>query len=171
MTDTADPGSHYTRRVVDAAVRLVIEDGLPYRTAGWTLWREHRAFVPYATIQNWSRPGGKKAARRIDSDFLDWALSDFSGYIAVDELYDGPFCVLSIVDNRTFKRLSYQVLDHDPTSKDIEAFFRRFHQALEARGSVLKGSRPTDHRCIRRRSPRPSVRSRINSAPSMSSKR
>jgi hypothetical protein len=86
-----------------------------------------------------SRPGGKKAARRIDADYLDWALSDFSGYIAADELYDGPFCVLSIVDNRTFKRISYQVLDRDPTSKDIEAFFRRFHAALEARGLVLKG--------------------------------
>jgi hypothetical protein len=86
-----------------------------------------------------SRPGGKKAARRIDADYLDWALSDFSGYIAADELYDGPFCILSIVDNRTFKRLSYQVLDHDPTHTDIEAFFRRFHQALEARGLVVKG--------------------------------
>jgi len=86
-----------------------------------------------------SRPGGKKAARRIDHDYLDWALSDFSGYIAADELYDGPFCVLSIVDNRTFKRLSYQVLDRDPTSKDIEAFFRRFQLALEARGLVLNG--------------------------------
>src|SRR4051794_14331355 len=86
-----------------------------------------------------SRPGGKKGVRRIDSDYLDWALSDFSGYIAADELYDGAFCVLSIVDNRTFKRISYQVLDRDPTSKDIEAFFRRFHAALEARGLVLKG--------------------------------
>src|SRR3954469_22025442 len=86
-----------------------------------------------------SRPGGKKAARRIDSDYLDWALADFSGYIAADELDDGPFCVLSIVDNRTFKRLAFQVLDHDPTSKDIEAFFRRFQLALEARGLVLKG--------------------------------
>ena len=114
MTDLAAPGSHYTRRVVDTAVRLVVEDGLPYRTASWNLWRDHRVFVPYATIQNWVEAGGKKAARRIDADYLDWALSDFSGYIAADELYDGPFCVLSIVDNRTFKRLSYQVLDHDP---------------------------------------------------------
>ena len=66
-------------------------------------------------------------------------MSDFSGFIAADELYDGPFCILSIVDNRTFKRLIYQVLDHDPTHKDIEAFFRRFHAALKTRGSVLKG--------------------------------
>ena len=27
MTDLAAPGSHYTKRVVDTAVRLVIEDG------------------------------------------------------------------------------------------------------------------------------------------------
>jgi len=86
-----------------------------------------------------SRSGGKKAARRIDAEHLDWALSDFSGYIAADELYDGPFCILSIVDNRTFKRLTYQVLDHDPTHKDITAFFRRFHRALGARGLILKG--------------------------------
>jgi hypothetical protein len=86
-----------------------------------------------------SRPGGKKAARRIDTDHLDWALSDFSGYIAADELYDGPFCILSLVDNRTFKRLSYQVLGHDPTHRDIEAFFRRFQAALEARGLSVQG--------------------------------
>ena len=85
-----------------------------------------------------SRPGGKKAARRIDADYFDWALADFSGYIAADELYDGPFCILSIVDNRTFKRLIYQVLDHDPTHVDIEAFFDRFHAALKARGLTLK---------------------------------
>ena len=37
MTDLAAPGGHYTRRVVDTAVRLVVEDGLPYRTASWSL--------------------------------------------------------------------------------------------------------------------------------------
>ena len=86
-----------------------------------------------------SRPGGKRAARRIDPDHLDWALSDFASYITADELYDGPFCVLSIVDNRTFKRLLDQVLDHDPTHVDIKAFFRRFQAAPAARGLTLKG--------------------------------
>ena len=79
MTDLAAPGSHYTKRVVDTAVRLVIEDGLPYRAASWSLWRDHRVFVPYATIQNWVEDGGEKAQRRIPTDYLDWALSDFSG--------------------------------------------------------------------------------------------
>jgi hypothetical protein len=73
------------------------------------------------------------------TSYLDWALEDFSEYIAADELYDGPFCVLSIVDNRTFKRLLYQVLDHDPDHKDITAFFQRFRMALRLRRLKLKG--------------------------------
>lgn len=71
--------------------------------------------------------------------YLDWGLADFSGYIAADELYDGPFCVLSIVDNRTFKRLLYQVLDHDPDHRDIVAFFHRFRMALRLRRLKLQG--------------------------------
>jgi hypothetical protein len=60
LSDLAPPGSHYTNRVIDLAVRLVVEDGLPYRTASWHLWRDHRVFVPYATIQNWVEAAGKK---------------------------------------------------------------------------------------------------------------
>jgi hypothetical protein len=73
------------------------------------------------------------------TSYLNWGLADFSGYIAADELYDGPFCVLSIVDNHTFKRLLYQVLDHDPDHHAITAFLRRFRMALQVRGLVLCG--------------------------------
>lgn len=61
LSDLAAPHSHYTRRVVCLAVRLVVEDGLPYRLASWHLWRDHRVFVPFATIQNWVEAGGKKS--------------------------------------------------------------------------------------------------------------
>ena len=63
MEDLALPKSHYTHRVVHTAVRLVVEDGLPYRSASWHLWRDHRVFVPFATIQNWVEAGGKKGRR------------------------------------------------------------------------------------------------------------
>ena len=66
-------------------------------------------------------------------------MADFSGYIAADELYDGPFCVLSIVDNHTFKRILYEVLDHDPNHDDMRAFFRRFREVLDARALSLAG--------------------------------
>src|SRR2546428_2519502 len=63
LSDLAPPGSHYTHRVIDLAVRIVVEDGLPYRPASWHLWRDHRVFVPFATIQNWVEAGGEKRAR------------------------------------------------------------------------------------------------------------
>ena len=86
-----------------------------------------------------SRQGGKRAEQHIAMDYLDTVLSNFSGYIAADELYDGPFCVLSIVDNHNFQRLVYEVLDHDPTHNDIIRFFQRFKKELDARELTLKG--------------------------------
>jgi ribosomal protein S27AE len=61
MDDLALPKCHYTHRVLALAVRLVVEDGLPYRAASWHLWRDHRVFVPFATVQNWVEAGGKKS--------------------------------------------------------------------------------------------------------------
>lgn len=125
----------------------------------WSIWRcgwSWRTACPidrppgiYGETIGFSCPGlpsktgwkrrGKKAEQRITTEYLDGALADFSGYIAADELYDGPFCVLSIVDNRTFKRLLYEVLDHNPTHEDITRFFRRFGKELNQRGLELLG--------------------------------
>jgi len=85
------------------------------------------------------RPGGKRASERWESDYLKWALADFSGYLAADELYDGPFCILSIVDNRTCKRLFFQVLDHAPKHEDMIAFFGRFQAVVQARQLTVTG--------------------------------
>jgi hypothetical protein len=54
-------------------------------------------------------------------------------------LYDGPFCVLSLVDNRTFTRLMYRVLEKDPTQDDIRALLRDFKAHLDARGLKVAG--------------------------------
>jgi hypothetical protein len=71
--------------------------------------------------------------------FLGWALEAFSGYAAVDELDEGPYCVLSAVDNRPYKRIWYEVLHHDPNHDDIRAFLGRLKSALMARELELKG--------------------------------
>ena len=64
QSDLAPPKAHYTHRVQQTAVRLVVEDGLPYRMASWHLWRDHRVFVPWATIQNWIEAAGEKKPGR-----------------------------------------------------------------------------------------------------------
>jgi hypothetical protein len=68
MSDLAPPEVvHTTRHFL--AVRLVVEDGLPYRLASWHLWRSS-CFVPYATIKT-DRGIGKKAEQNEDA-YLDW---------------------------------------------------------------------------------------------------
>jgi len=70
---------------------------------------------------------------------LEWALAAFSGYVAADELYEGPYCVLSVVDNRQYKRIVYEVLAHDPHHNDITALLGRLKTALDERTWTLKG--------------------------------
>src|SRR5881409_2097310 len=94
---------------------------------------------PLPTSKTGWRPGEKKAQSRMDTEFLDWALADFSGYVAADALDDGPCCILSAVDNRRYKRILSDVLDHDPDHDDIRAFLRRLHTALAARDLTLRG--------------------------------
>jgi hypothetical protein len=115
--------------------RTACRTGRPRGTCGATT----ASSFPLPRSRTGWRRGEKRAEARITRDYLDTALTDFSGYIAADELYDGPYCVLSIVDNRRFKRLLYEVLDHNPTEEDILRFFRRFHEALTGRGLKIRG--------------------------------
>ena len=50
-------------RAQEEAANEVVEDGLPYRAASWHMWRDHRVFVPFATIQNWVEAAGEKRRR------------------------------------------------------------------------------------------------------------
>jgi Transposase len=75
----------------------------------------------------------------LSGAYLDIALADFSGYLAIDEVYDGPCCILAVVDNRRYNRLAFRVLDHDPTQDDVRAFLREFKGELDGRGRGVRG--------------------------------
>src|ERR1700752_361081 len=95
---------------------------------------------PLPRSKTGSRLGGKKAQGQMGSTFLDWALETFSGSVAVDELYEGPYGVLSAGDHRQDKRILSEVLDHDPCHDATDAFLGRLKAALEARNWALTGS-------------------------------
>jgi hypothetical protein len=86
-----------------------------------------------------SRRPGKKNRSTLGGSYLDETLADFSGYLAIDEVYDGPFCILSAVDNRRYNRLAFVVLDHDPTQADVRAFLKELQGQLQGRGAVVRG--------------------------------
>ena len=139
MTDLAAPGSHSTKRVVDTAVRLVIEDSFHYRTASWSLWRDHRVFVPYATIQNWVEDGVKGTAVNSPTDYLDWALSDSRAISPLTSCMTARSvsCRSSITaPSNGCPTTSWTATRPKSTSRGSS---RRFRQALEARGLTVQG--------------------------------
>jgi hypothetical protein len=87
----------------------------------------------------------KKGEETLRDEYPDWALGNFSGYLAADEVYDGPFCVLTVVDSQRQRRLAYEVLDRDPEKEDIRRFFTRValmlgDRALRVHGVTTDGS-------------------------------
>jgi hypothetical protein len=107
----------------------------PVGTSGVTT----ASLSPTPPSRTGSRPPGKKSLSTLSGSYLDEALVDFSGYLAIDEVYDGPFCILSVVDNRRYNRLAFAVLDHDPTHDDVRAFLNELKGQLEKRGLVVSG--------------------------------
>ena len=47
--------------------------------------------------------------------------------------------MVSLVDNRAFIRLSFRVLEHDPTQNDIRRFLADFKARLDVRGLAVRG--------------------------------
>src|SRR5712691_1029274 len=90
-----------------------------------------------------SRTGSRRPEKKIQTTllgaYLDKALADFSGYLAIDEVYDGPFCILSIVDNHRYNRLAFRVLEHAPTQEDVRAFLSEFKEQLDKRELGVRG--------------------------------
>ena len=128
------PGSHYPRRgmpwagACSGGRRLAVS---PHQLAPGAGSPGVRPLRHEATLSGvW---GEKKASKQSDGAFLDWALESFSGYVAADELYEGPSWVLSVGDHRQYTRILYKVLAHDPTPDDIMACVERLKRALTNR--------------------------------------
>jgi hypothetical protein len=66
-------------------------------------------------------------------------LQKFSGYLAADEIYDGPFCILFAVDAKRQRRLAYEILEHSPTQDDIRRFLGRVNRMLMSRCLTVAG--------------------------------
>jgi hypothetical protein len=117
------------------SLRTVCPTRLPVGTFGATT-----AFSsPTPPFKTGSRRLGKKKRDTLWSTYLDEALADFSGYLAIDEVYDDPFCILSVVDNRRYNRLAFRVLEDDPTRGHVLAFLSKLKRQLDKRGLSVCG--------------------------------
>lgn len=73
-----------------------------------------------STVLEWFREAGNAV------DFRGWqkaTAETFSGQMAVDEVYDGPWCMLKATDPLNDLELDCRIIEGAPTEKDIREFF------------------------------------------------
>lgn len=79
-----------------------------------------------STVQEWFREAGNAV------DFRGWqkaTAETFSGQMAVDEVYDGPWCMLKATDPLNGLELDCRIIEGAPTEKDIREFFTDLKRA------------------------------------------
>ncbi len=85
IADLALPYCLYTRRVQQRAVRLVVEAACPTERPVGTSGAIIASSPPTPPSRTGSRRLGRKIQPTTSSSYLDEALADFSGYLAIDE--------------------------------------------------------------------------------------
>lgn len=113
--------------------------GKPHGACGATT----ECLFPSPLCKTGLQNGGEKV--NLEAEYLPEVLENFSGYLAVDEVYDGPFCILVCVDAKHGRRLAYKVLDEQPTKDHMEAFLGEVRARLagwdlKVRGITTDGS-------------------------------
>ena len=105
-------------------VQLVIDHALNFERAA-AIGRQtfHLAKLHATTVLRWVREHGDQQARNIRS-WQKRALETFSGQIAVDELYDGPYYILRAVDPLNDTELDWFIGEGSPNKEDIRAFLQ-----------------------------------------------
>ena len=81
-------------------------------------------------MDGWS---GREKKSDLKIYYEPWVLKDFSGYLCIDEVYDGPYAIYYAVDPVTQKRVAFQISD-----KASEEETRRFCLSLREMGLAVK---------------------------------
>ena len=90
------PRAIYTRRVVEKAVQSVFHDNMALRCTPDRLARDFWVKPSESMIRNWCRI--YSAQFDFEGDYQPWVVSEFSGILCVDEVYQDQLALLLAVD-------------------------------------------------------------------------
>jgi len=82
-------------------------------------------------------PLGEKI--NLAEDYQPYVLERFSGYLTMDEIYDGPFCILYATDPKQGRRITHQILEHNPLESDVNQFCHDLRAVLDKRELAVLG--------------------------------
>lgn len=120
------PDACYTNRVVVKAVQSVYQDGMAMRRVTSRLARDFWVQPSEGMIRHWC----KTYAAGLDfaADYQPWVVSEFSGVLCVDEVYQDRLALLLAVDPAApqgDRLVGYQLVHGQVAAADIRDFLTR----------------------------------------------
>jgi hypothetical protein len=133
----------YTNRVVAKAVASVHQDGMPFRRVARRLARDFWVRPSDRSIRLWCRDYTETLT--LEGDYQQWVVSEFSGVLCIDEVYQKQLALLVAVDPACAngdRLVGYQLLHGEVQQADVEQFLRRLRQAGIVPAEVITDASP-----------------------------
>jgi hypothetical protein len=132
------PDAIYTNRVVRTAVQSVYQDGMAIRRVGQRLSRDFWVQPSESIIRQWCRV--YQATFDFETAYQAWVVSEFSGILCGDELYQDKLALLLAVDPAAAegdRLVGYQLVSGAVTADEVEIFLTRLKAVGIAPAEVI----------------------------------
>jgi len=117
------PDAIYTNRVVSRTVGAVYEDGLAMRRVPARMGRDFWVQPSEGSVRTWCRD--YSADFDFVTDYQPWVVSEFSGILCVDEVYQNQLALLLAVDPAApdgDRLVGYQLIHGDVDATQMQDF-------------------------------------------------
>lgn len=123
------PKAVYTNRVVSKAVQSVYQDGMACRRVVDRLARDFWVRPHEKMVRLWCR--AYQTSLDFETDYQAWVVSEFSGILCVDEVYQDKLALLLAVDPAApdgDRLVGYQLVSGSVEGKEVEQFLTRLRE-------------------------------------------
>jgi hypothetical protein len=125
--DFIEKGARYTNRARAKASESVDDDKMPFTLVAKRMERDFNVSPHETTIMRWYRAVTPAGAEGFD--YNPHVVQSFSGFLCVDEMYDGPFAIVTATDPVNDGNLAYMLIEKNSVDKkDIKRFFNELKQ-------------------------------------------
>jgi transposase len=122
-------GAIYANRVVDKAVQSVYEDGMAMRQVPIRMARDFWVRPSEGSVRHWCRTYGESFD--FATDYQPWVVSEFSGILCVDEVYQDRLALLLAVDPAApdgDRLVGYQLVHGTVDATEVEHFLAHLRE-------------------------------------------
>jgi hypothetical protein len=92
----ARAGARYTHEAKGLCVSSITRDGMPFSGVPQRVAEDFHLFPSKSTVWQWHRQEAEGVDLTVD--YGPWVKAQFSGVLCIDEVYDGPFCLILSTD-------------------------------------------------------------------------